>query len=131
MIKHYCDMCSIEIFAEKSVFFRKFELCEFCAENVENFIMNEPIEAANSNADMPHFVWHDINDDLPEKDGIFLVTLEFKSISGITHQVRIAKFDGLAYWYKMNRNNAMIEESGGNIIAWAEIPEPFEKEGAE
>lgn len=131
MTKHFCDMCGIEIDTEKTEIFRKFELCNFCAENVESYILNEPVAIADKDTVIPNFVWHDINDELPEKDGIFLVTLEFQSISGITHQVRIAKFDGLAYWYKMNRNNAMIEESGGNIIAWAEIPEPFEKEGAE
>ena len=55
-------------------------------------------------------LWHKYPDENPPKDGLFL----------ITHKVGNKKEVAMAYLTKDTNSN--------NLIAWADIPEPYEEE---
>lgn len=129
MIKHFCDKCGNEVATPHSVY--DFELCDKChskleetlGEVAEKFISGELESNKKANKECQS-EWHDIRLGYPSITGVYLVAIRRNGYSSS----RLAKYNNGTYgWYKLGKySDAFIEEDGGEVVAWAEIPAPFE-----
>ena len=132
MVKHFCDKCGSELSSE-SQFKREiagevyYDLCDDCNEMllrvVDNFVSTDWNEVAPKPEAKTFSCWHDMKLGFPAVQGTYLVTIRFDDG---TISRRIAKFRGDPCWYKMGRSFGLIDEEGAEVIAWTDLPEPYE-----
>lgn len=140
MFIRICDKCKEEIREPNEVFGR--ELCEDCLERLKSLV-NEWVDDDSDDFAMEEelvpdgfkgFEWHSQQLGFPPVRGNYLITVEFvnkSEVEGesntISHMVRIAKYTGAPCWYKLGKEYGLIEETGGKVTAWAELPEAYER----
>ena len=121
MIVHLCDKCKEQ--TAEPIQIGDNEFCRTCAEKAKRFLSDF------SEGLSPDVEWHDMKlEGFPEERGYYLVTVLFHSTDGIERMVRVAKFTGAPYWYKPGTDTGYIENSGGTVTAWSEMPAPYIEE---
>ena len=121
MIVHLCDKCKEQ--TAEPIQIGDNEFCRTCAEKAKRFLSDF------SEGISPEVEWHDMKlEGFPEERGYYLVTVLFHSTDGIERMVRVAKFTGAPYWYKPGTDTGYIENSGGTVTAWCEMPAPYIEE---
>ena len=77
-------------------------------------------------SERPQGEWISVDERLPEKDGVYLVTLEYVEERAIVYEIDMAKF---VYSEKDDCNNGF--HKAYTVIAWQPLPEPYQRGGAE
>ena len=133
MVKHYCDRCKTEIevsktdpLANERRMIKDYELCDHCLNELSRSI--DDFVSGNSKSSDPKSdsSWHNIRLGYPSITGVYLVAIR-NSNNGYSAS-RLAKYNNGSYgFYKLGKySDRLIEEDGGEVVAWAEIPAPFE-----
>ena len=132
MLIRICDKCKREISEPINIFER--ELCSECSKDVEQIVNDwvdgncEAPAVCSAPLDDEHiYDWHSQQLGFPSERGFYLVTVEYNNGDYTTRNVRIAKFTGSPCWYKPGKEYGLIEETGGRVTAWAELPEAYQR----
>jgi len=140
MIIHICDKCGITLGSgvknEIGEILDK-ELCVSCGKELEK-LMKIWIEgghtadtgAENSCEGRSALEWHPQSEGFPPKKGVYMLTIRrndsrARNLGTEQVQMYMAKFTGAPCWYKMGKEFGLIDELGGTVTAWAEMPEPY------
>lgn len=127
MIKHVCDKCGADI--AEPLYLDGIELCKGCYEEAYE-VLNKWLQ---SKAERDSGIkWHDQRLGFPNVKGLYLLTMAFDNMGEEVRDIRIGRYAGFPYWYRAAKTLTLIENSGGKVIAWAELPEAYkESEGKE
>ena len=137
MIIHFCDKCGEEAHSPTQYFGREF--CGACAEMVEHLVQdwtdNDHYEEEYVQDNSKQYIeWNPQALGFPSEMGLYLVTVEFNNKNERTgdyyksRMIRIAKYTGAPCWYKPGKEFGLIEETGGKVTAWAELPVEYKTE---
>jgi len=118
MLLHVCDRCRQELDENNTTIFKDYELCESCADRLTEYVTKgAPKEKPVKGVD-----WHDMKLGMPTRAGVYLLTIDFGSGDV---DVRFGKYAGGTEWLKNSKNYGLINEFGGEVTAWAEMPDPY------
>lgn len=136
MIKHFCDKCGEEV--KVPYIIKGKELCDSCSEQVCRWIEGDtdlPVPCSETAVyeASSGIEWHDMRMGFPNERGLYLTTVEFNDPGGVSAMVRISKYMGdpcwykPPCWYKFGKEFELVEETGGKVTAWAEMPAAYER----
>jgi len=116
-----CDKCKAEIIGSPEYVIGK-ELCPDCADELDRVTENW---CNGKKYSYNGREWHDQRLGFPHVNGQYLLTLKFPDGDKC---VRTGQYTGFPRWYKTAAGLTPIEETGGKVTAWAEVPQPYNPE---